>query len=69
MLNSYGTNFSTLDTTISNVQNILVSHGTSLSNLNELITPENYVTKIHGLTPQSEIQYRRFNHWLFKQSS
>jgi hypothetical protein len=57
LLNSYGTNFSTLDTTISNVQNTLVSHGTSLSNLNELITLENDMTKIHGLTPQSEIQF------------
>ncbi len=35
----------------------IVSHGTSLSNLNELFTHENDITKIHGLTPQSEIQF------------
>ncbi len=42
---------------ISNVQNTLVSHGTSLSNWNELISLENDITKIHGLTPQSGIQF------------
>jgi hypothetical protein len=57
LLNAYGTNLSTLDTTIYNVQNTLVTHGTSLSNLNALITLENDITKIQGLTPQSEIQF------------
>ncbi len=56
-LNSFGTNLSTLNTTISDVENTLVTHGTSLSNLNALITLENDITKIHGLTPQSEIQF------------
>jgi hypothetical protein len=57
LLNAYGTNFSNLNNTISNVQNTLVTHGTSLSNLNALITLEDDITKIHGLTPQSEIQF------------
>jgi hypothetical protein len=38
-------------------KNTLVTHETSLLNLNALITLENDITKIQGLTPQSEIQF------------
>jgi hypothetical protein len=60
-LNSFGTNLSTLDTTKADVENTLVTHETSVSDLNALITLENDITKIQGLTPQSEIQFNREN--------
>ena len=54
---SFGTNLSTLDTTKADVENTLVTHETSVSDLNALITLENDITKIQGLTPQSEMQF------------
>jgi len=54
-----------LDTTKADVENTLVTHETSVSDLNALITLENDITKIQGLIPQSEMQFNIENSIIF----